>query len=239
MAKALWPNEDAIGKCIKVNADTVPCSTVVGVTEEIRTGSIEEDPRTFHYIVSLAQFEPDNVRGGLFIRTRGDAAHQTETIRRELQRLMPGDSYLQVRPMSDVLAPVMRSWQLGATLFVAFGGLALVLATIGLYSVIAYNVVQRTHELGVRVALGAKGKDVLGLVLGQGVRLAATGIVLGTLVALLAGRLVKPLLFNVSPRDPIVFALVALSLLGAAVLASVLPSLRASRVDPITALRSD
>ena len=103
-----------------------------------------------------------------------------------------------------------RSWQLGATMFVAFGGLALVLAAIGLYSVIAYNVAQRTHELGVRVALGAQSRDVVRLVVVEGLRLAVVGVAIGAGVALLAGRWVKPLLFNVSPKDPTVFVVVSL-----------------------------
>ena len=132
-----------------------------------------------------------------------------------------------------------RSWQLGATMFVAFGGLALVLAAIGLYSVIAYNVAQRTHELGVRVALGAQSRDVVRLVVVEGLRLAVVGVAIGAGVALLAGRWVKPLLFNVSPKDPTVFVVVSLTLISVAVAASWVPALRASRVDPNVALRSD
>jgi putative ABC transport system permease protein len=237
MAKALWPSQDALGRCVKLNADTMPCRSVVGITEEIRGSNIAGDERTFHYYLPIEQWERGN--GGLFVRTRGDANRQVESVRRELQALMPGDSYLSARPMTEIMDPVVRSWRLGATLFVAFGGLALVLATIGLYSVIAYTVAQRTHELGVRVALGARDRDVLRLVLGQGLRLAAAGVVIGALSALWAGSFVKPLLFSVSPRDPVIFAIVSASLLGAALLASLVPAMRATSVDPISALRSD
>jgi ABC-type antimicrobial peptide transport system permease subunit len=162
-----------------------------------------------------------------------------EAVRKRLQREMPGASYITMTPFKEIIGGQTRSWELGATMFVAFGALALVLAAIGLYSVIAYNVAQRTHELGVRVALGARAADVVRLVVTDGLRVAGVGVVLGTIVAFWGGTWVKPLLFNVSPRDPLVFAVVALTLVAVAVAASWIPALRASRVDPNVALRSD
>ena len=117
--------------------------------------------------------------------------------------------------------------------------LALVLAAIGLYSVIAYNVTQRTHEMGVRVALGAQARDVISLIIREGLRVVIPGVVLGAVVALIAGKWVAPLLFNVSPTDPPVLVAVIVTLLGVAVMASWLPAQRASRVDPNEALRAD
>jgi ABC-type antimicrobial peptide transport system permease subunit len=152
---------------------------------------------------------------------------------------MPGASYVTVTPFADVVGSQMRSWKLGATMFVAFGALALLLAAVGLYSVIAYNVVQRTHELGVRITLGAQVGDVLGLVVGQGVRLAVAGIVIGGLISLSLARWLKPLLFQESARDPAVYALVAAVLLAVSIVASYVPALRAARVDPNVALRSE
>jgi len=235
MAKKLWPNEDALGKCVRVDADTVPCTTVVGIAEDIRNGSISETQ--MHYYLPIAQFHPQD--GGVFVRTRGPAESQMEVVRRNLQALMPGASYVTVTPMSTIMAPVVRSWQLGATMFVAFGVLALALAAIGLYSVIAYNVAQRTHELGVRRALGAQSSDVVRLVVTDGLRLAAIGVAIGVASALWAGKWVKPLLFNVSPKDPWVFVIVATTLVGVAVAASWIPALRASRVDANVALRTE
>ena len=116
---------------------------------------------------------------------------------------------------------------------------ALLVAAVGLYSVIAYNVAQRTHELGVRVALGAQSPDVARLVVGEGIRVSLVGVAIGTAVALGAARYVGPLLFSVSPRDPVVFSVVALMLVVVAVVASLVPAWRASRVDPSVALRSD
>jgi putative ABC transport system permease protein len=144
-----------------------------------------------------------------------------------------------VTPFSDVVGGQMRSWQIGATMFVVFGLVALALAAVGLYSVIAYNVVQRTHEMGVRIALGAQLGDVVRLVVGQGLRHGVAGIVIGGAIALGAARFIKPLLFDVSPRDPLVYGIVTTVLLGVAIAASMIPARRASRVDPNVALRSE
>jgi ABC-type antimicrobial peptide transport system permease subunit len=144
-----------------------------------------------------------------------------------------------ITPLDEVIGSQTRSWELGATMFTAFGALALILAAVGLYSVIAYNVAQRTHELGVRVALGAQVRDVVTLVVKDGLRVAVVGVAIGTGAAFWAGRFVKPLLFNVSPSDPVVFVLVGVMLVLVALAASWIPALRASRVDPNVALRSD
>ncbi|MDQ3518363.1 MAG: hypothetical protein M3466_08160 [Gemmatimonadota bacterium] len=177
-------------------------------------------------------------RGGLFVRVRGDAAGSAESVRRSLQKIMPGSAYVTARPMSEIYGPTIRSWRLGATMFVAFGSLALVLAAIGLYSAIAYNVVQRMHELGVRVAFGARLRHVVQL-LGEGLRVAIVGIVIGGAIAQYAGRWVAPLLCNVKPTDPVVFGGVVAVLLVVATLASLVPALHAARVDPNVALRSE
>ena len=171
------------------------------------------------------------------MRTRGEASRSAETVRRQLQALMPGSSYVTVTPFSQIYAPTIKSWRLGASMFVAFGGLALVLAAIGLYSVIAYNVAQRTHELGVRVAFGAQVGDVIRLVLSEGLRLAVAGMVIGGGIALYAGRWVAPLLFQVKPSDPLTYAAVSIGLGLVAMLACLIPAKRATKVDPMVALR--
>jgi predicted permease len=234
MAKALWPGHDAIGQCVKVEADTMPCSYVVGVAENIKSERLGDDPTMFYYL-SAAQYHPE--KGGLFVRVRGDGTRSAEAIRRRLQQLMPGTSYVTVTPLREILGEQTRSWELGATMFLAFGALALVLAAIGLYSVMAYNVAQRSQELGVRAALGAQQKDLVKLVLNEGLKMATVGIVLGVVIALAGGQWLGPLLFQESPHDPLVFGFVALLLLGVTVAASIIPSRRAARVDPIVALR--
>ena len=236
MAAAVWPGQDALGKCIMIDARTAPCRVVVGVVENIRQRSLT-GRETLQLYLAIDQIRPDEAR--LFVRMRGNAADHAEVVRRHLQRAMPGDAYVSVMTMRDILDPRQRSWQLGATMFVVFGGLALVLAAIGLYSVIAYMVTQRTQEIGVRIALGAGLGDVVRLVVGEGVRFAIAGIVLGGIVALWASRWVGPLLFSVSPKDPAIYGTVAFILLGAAIVASAIPALRAARVDPNVALRSE
>lgn len=235
MATKLWPNESAIGKCVRVGGDTMPCTTVVGVAEDIRGTDITKPD--MHYYLSIAQFQPDN--GGMFVRTIGPAEDRAESVRRALQTVMPGASYVTVTPMSEIIAPEIRSWKIGATMFAVFGLLALVLAAIGLYSVIAYNVAQRTHEMGVRVALGAQARNVIGLVVREGLVIVVPGVVLGAAIALVASRWLQPLLFETSAKDPPVMVSVALTLVIVAAIASWIPALRAARVDPSEALRAD
>jgi putative ABC transport system permease protein len=236
MARRLWPTKDAIGQCIKRRAETFPCIYVVGIAEDIKDRSLDSDAGYFYYL-SIAQETPD--QGGLFVRTRGNAAELMESVRRRLQREMPGDAYVTVSPYDDVLGRVTRSWRVGANMFLAFGLLALVLAAIGLFSVISYNVAQRTHELGVRVALGAQRGDLTRLVVGEGMRLGVVGIGTGSIIALACGRWIAPLLFNESPRDPVVFGLVTGVLLVVILVASFIPAQRAARVDPQVALRTE
>lgn len=236
MAKRLWPNANAIGQCVKVGSDSNPCIYVVGIAEDIKGYQLQDDPG-YNYYLATAQFGPAS--GGIVIRTRGNSRHFAETLRRRLQGEMPGESYVSVLPFRDVMGEQMRSWQLSASLFVMFGMLSLVLAALGLFSVVAYNVAQRTHEFGVRVALGAQARDVARLMIGQGLRVSGAGLAIGVVCALWAGRFIKPLLFEESPRDPMVFGVVASVLLMTALLASLIPALRAARVDPVRALRAE
>ena len=237
MAKKLWPGRDAVGQCVRVGEDSLPCTEVVGIAHDIKRGSLTEETGLQYYL-PIDQLER-GIGGGLFVRARGNAKSYVESVRRELQKAMPGVSYVTVTPLDDILGRQTRSWTLGATMFTIFGVLALLVAAVGLYSVIAYNVAQRTHELGVRVALGARSPDVVRLVVGEGVRVALIGVAIGTIVALGAARYVGPLLFSVSPKDPVVFGMVAGTLLMVAVVASLVPAWRASRVDPSVALRGD
>jgi putative ABC transport system permease protein len=236
MAKTLWRGRDALGQCMRVNADTMPCTTIVGISEDIRQRNIAGDSALYSYYLPSTQA---NQTGGLTLRVRGKATQYADAVRRALQRDMPGTSYITVTPFAEVVGSTTKSWEMGATMFLVFGGLALALAAIGLYSVIAYNVAQRTHEVGVRVALGAQSGDVIRLIVGEGVRLGSVGLVLGAVTAFGAARWLKPLLFDESPRDPVVFAAVTLMLLVVTIVASWVPARRAARVDPQVALRTD
>ena len=235
MADKLWPAENAIGKCVRISADTMPCTTVVGVAEDVRRQKIGETET--HYYLPAEQFRPS--LGGLFARTHGAAPASADDLRRALQALMPGAAYVTVTPMSTIIEPSIRAWRVGAIMFAIFGMLALVLAAIGLYSVIAYNVTQRTYEMGVRVALGAQARDVITLIVREGLTIVIPGVVLGGAIALGAGKWVAPLLFNVSPKDPVVLAAVVTTLVAVAVAASWIPARRAAGVDANEALRAD
>jgi putative ABC transport system permease protein len=251
MAASLWPRKDPLGRCIRLHTATSPCAAVVGVAEDLRSRSVGATDGPYLY-VPIAQ--RPQVIGTLLVRagSRGEAGVAAsndrrpvptdalvESLRARLQRELPRTTFVSVKQLSEVLGDQTRSWRLGAILFSLFGALALVLAAVGLYGVIAYDVTQRTQELGVRVALGAQPGDVARLVVVRGACVGASGIVIGCALALIAGRWVQPLLFAESARDPVVFALVAGVLLTAAVAASWIPARRVARVDPTEALRAD
>jgi ABC-type antimicrobial peptide transport system permease subunit len=141
--------------------------------------------------------------------------------------------------MTASMEPEYRPWKLGATLFTLFGILALIVAAIGVYSSVSYAVSQRTHEFGVRVALGATTGNVLAHVLGGGLRIVAVGVALGIVLALVGGRLVASLLYGISPSDPIAMVVAASALMVIAAIASLAPAWRAAKADPVSALRAD
>jgi putative ABC transport system permease protein len=239
MARTFWPQRDALGQCIKYRSETAPCTTIVGVAEDIvqRENQLGDAAR-LHYYLPVEQTNP---RGGNFIlvRLRADAATHAETVRRQLQAVMSGESYVTVRPLAEAVDGVQRSWRLGATLFVAFGVLALAVAAIGLYGVVAYDVAQRMHELGVRVALGARRSDLLRLVLAQSARLSLAGVLVGSLMALFASPWIQPLLFRQSATDPVIYAVIGAIMFAVALAAAAAPAWRATRADPNRALRAE
>ena len=237
MAEALWPAQDALSKCVRIGADTAPCSQVIGVAEEMRLRSLT-DEREYSYFLPVAQYT-DPPDPELFVRVTGDPERLIEPLRRELQKLMPGPAYVNVVPLSQLVDPNLKAWKFGTTMFVAFGGLALLLAAIGLYSMIAYDVTQRTRELGVRIALGSSVARVLRLIVSSGLRLVGAGVVLGVLVALWGAKWMEGLMFQQAPRDPVIYGVVAGTLLLVAVVAALVPALRATRIDPNSALRLD
>jgi predicted permease len=236
MAKVLWPSQDPIGKCVRIDADTMPCSTVIGVAENMRARSLG-DATEYTYYIPIAQYgQPTGTQA---VRVEGDVDVYVETLRRQLQRLMPGASYITTIPLRTMVEPTMKSWRFGATMFLGFGVLALVLAAVGLYSVIAYGVAQRRQELGVRIALGASRRSIVGLVVGAGVRVVAIGVIAGVTISYWASRWLGGLLFRQSPTDPAVYTAVAAILIAVALIATALPGVRAARVDPNVALRTE
>jgi putative ABC transport system permease protein len=246
MARAVWPGREALGQCVRV--DTMPpvpgatrleppCRTVVGVAEESAMTRLEPT-REFTYYLPVPQF-PEGVSPQFLVRTDLDTTAIAGALRERIQPLLPGAAYVNVVPLADLVAPQYRAWQAGATVFTAFGALALVLAALGLHSLVAYEVAQREQEFGVRVALGATRRDVLTLVVSRGTRLVAIGVGAGLALAVAVARPLESVLFHQSARDPLVFATVATSLFLAAIVAALAPGLRATRVDPAEALRAE
>jgi putative ABC transport system permease protein len=244
MARVLWPGKDAIGECVQVMWDpmaklpTHPCTQVVGIAEDVAAQGITDEQRFMYYLV-MDQIDPA-MSPTIYTRmATSNVEADVERVRRAMQAAMPGDGFVIVQPLQELVDDQRSSWRLGATLFLAFGGLALLVAAVGLYGVIAYNVAQRMHELGVRVALGARSGDITRLVVRQGMIFAAAGAVVGLAIASVAAPWLQPLLYKESARDPVTYGAVGAVMILVALAASALPAFRASRADPCVALRSD
>jgi predicted permease len=240
MGRWLWPGQSAVGRCVRIGDKKEPCSDVIGVAETAHRGGIVQEEEAMHIYRPLIPDKSDARARVMVVRPSGnDPDAVIEPVRRLMQTVVPGVPFAHVQRMQSVLDAEMRPWQLGATMFGAFGLIALVLSSLGLYSMVAYTVAQRMHEMGVRVALGARDRDIGALVLAQGLRVAAVGVAVGTTVALLTGKLVAPMLYRTSPRDPTVFIVVIALLLAVATLASLVPARRATRADPLVALKAE
>ena len=235
MSRLLWPGENAIGKCFVAGEKT--CVEVIGVVPDARRFSAVEDASMIFYVPFSGN--SDQYITALVARTRGRPEDWIGPIRSAIQETAPNLPFASVTPLADLLAPSIRPWRLGSAMFAGFALLALVLSAVGLYGVLNYVVTQRTHEMGVRVAMGAQRWDVQRLMVSHGVRVAAIGAALGALVGLVAGRVLSSLLYGVSPRDPLVLLVALLVPVVVAAIASYLPARRASRVDPMIALRHE
>ena len=238
-ARLAWPGRDPVGECLYLGEDAnEPCVRVVGEAADVRSTDVTgEAPLT--YYVPFAQHLTAWPLDGLLIRTRGPAAAAAGEIQHALQTAEPDLPFVSVQPMLDRVEPQWRSWQLGATMLSEFGALALAIAALGLYGVTAYGVSQRTREIGVRIALGAGGGDVVRLAVTQAIRATAVGGAIGLLVALALARALSSLLFGVKPLDPASLGEAVMVLLAVATLAAWLPARRAAAVDPMEALRTE
>lgn len=241
-AKAFWPGRDPLGECIVMTSATAPCMRVIGVVHDVHILALVQKPIA-NVIAPFAQQHGHGMfaqPGYLLVRVRPDqqasvAAALRRMIRDELPTAEPPWIQSSMTNMRSELAP----WRLGALLFSAFGVLALIVAALGMYSVRAYSVSQRTHEIGVRMAVGARGVQIVSLVMREGVRVVLVGIAAGIAASLALGKFVASLLYGTSPHDPVVVAVVALVLTIVSVLASAVPARRAARTDPVIALRAD
>jgi putative ABC transport system permease protein len=235
MARRYFPNEDPVGKRIKIGPpEGEPWLTIVGVVGDVRNVGLDMEP-------ALATYEPHPQRPwrtmNLVIRTDVEPASMAATVRNALRERSKGLLIYNVSTMDQRISASMAPRRLNMTLLGIFAVVALMLAVIGIYGVMSYAVTQRTHEIGVRVALGAQRVDVLRLVVGQAMILALVGVAIGLGAAVGLTRLMTGLLYKVSATDPITYAGITAVLLGVALLASYIPARRASRVDPMTALR--
>jgi hypothetical protein len=240
MARIVWGGAtNAIGACAKVGPVTEPCTTVVGVVEDVHRDDVVEK-ETLQFFLPMNQAPPFARRAGTLIVQTEPAA--VEALRGQIRSVLlataPG-TRPEIATFSEKLDPHYRPWRVGASLFTAFGLLALLVAVIGVYSAISYTVTQRSHELGVRMALGAQPSRIGANVIKSGVGVVSIGVGLGIVVAIALGRLVDSQLYGTSSRDPAVLGFVALALLGVAALAAALPAWRATRLDPVRALRAE
>ncbi len=239
MARVYWPGKNAVGQCLILGKRGGPCGTVVGVVGDVHRMAVIEKPGLQFYLPA-AQADTFFAPTQLVIRSQGaNVAAAGALAAAELRRVFPTSGPAGIRTMTQSLERQFRPWRLGAELFVTLGLLALVVSAIGVYSVVAYSVSQRTREMGIRIALGARTGDVLALVVGEGSRTVAIGVVLGVIVALATGRLVATLLYGITAHDPPVLVGAALALMAVGAGASLVPSWRAATVDPVVALRSD
>jgi predicted permease len=239
MAARLFKGIDPIGRCLYVGGGTEPrCTEVVGIVEDGIRYSPREEPQALYY-VPLPPADSTTRHLTLFVRAAGDPKALAPALRSHLQAAVPGLPYVSISSLEEVLEGSYHDFRLGATLFGLYAGVALLLAALGLYSVMAYTVRGRRQELGIRLALGAAPQSLITLVVRDGLGLALLGVTVGVMLAVAGGRFVESLLYGISPWDPTTILLAALAALAAAVLASAIPARRAARTDPMTALRSE
>lgn len=240
MAETIWPGADAIGRCLVlagVNGNA--CARVVGIAQDVHHMMLKEEPYSQVY-VPWGQDRRGIEGSVLLVRTRDDDARTVvPALNNILRSALPGLQSVEIKTFEEMLDPQLRPWRVGATLLGLFGVIVVAVAAIGLFSVVSYLVTQRTHELGVRIALGAQRRDVLSLIMGSGLRTAIAGEVVGSAVTVAISPLVQPLLFDNRAWDPVMLTAIAAGLLVVAAAASVWPAWRATRVDPLLALRAD
>lgn len=237
-ADGYWPGENPIGQCVKFLDDKV-CTTVVGVVENMMLFQLVKDDRASIYVPWSHPAFSNSLASGMVVRARGTGEGLVPALHAAMKSISPTAPFVSVEPYTQIVAPQLRPWRLGATMFSMFGILATIIAAVGLYSVMAYWASQRTHEIGVRMALGAGAADIVGLLASHAGRTVGAGLAVGALVALGLARGVGDLLYDTSPREPVVYLLAAAALALAAAVAIIVPARRVTRVDPATALRSE
>jgi putative ABC transport system permease protein len=233
-ARQFFDSKNPVGQRIQIFGDQIKTREIVGIVGTIKHGSLDESPRAAMYIPIDQSAPPDM---NVVVRSSGNPLLLASALREEVRAIDPNQAISTIRSMDDIVSGSVAQPRFASQILGLFAILALVLAAVGLYGLIAYTVTQRTHEIGIRMALGAEPRDVLKLVIGQGLKLALAGAAIGIVGALALTRLMQGLLFQVSPTDPVTFVGVTALLTIVALAASYLPARRAMRVDPMIALR--
>ncbi len=243
MAQRYFPNEEPLGRRIQSGFEGSPWCSIVGVIGNVKHAGLdaEANPEMYYPYLQVPPAFMSFVEGSmtLLVRTGAEPAPMARAIAGQVQALDPEEAVFQVATMQDLVQGSVAQPRFRAFLLGIFALVALVLAVTGLYGLVSYSVSQRANELGVRVALGAQKSDLLGLVLGEGARLALTGVVAGVVLALALSRTLSKLLYAVKPNDPLTFVAIPALLLAVALLASYVPARRATRADPTVALRQE
>jgi ABC-type antimicrobial peptide transport system permease subunit len=236
-AKHYWPTDDALDPCVYLGDDQT-CTQIVGVVANTVRWNITGE-QGFSVYVPLEGMFADHGITMMEVRTSGDPSALIGAVRQAVSAASPNLPWVDIQSVSQRLNPQLRPWLLGASMFSAFGALALCLAAVGLYGLLSYVVAQRTHEIGVRKALGAPRGTIVRMILRGALGMTVAGVIAGIVIALGAGRFIQDQLYEVSPRDPLVILLCAGALLGVALVACLVPARRATSVDPMVALRAE
>jgi ABC-type antimicrobial peptide transport system permease subunit len=235
MAKKLFPGENPVGRRLITGIASIP-REIVGVSRDVRAENLSLPPGMEMYYPAT---QLDGAFMSVVLRSERTAASLRPEVIAAIHSLDPGLPIDQVQSYTEVLSQASADRRLSMYLLGGFAALALALAGMGIYSVIAYGVAQRTNEFGIRFALGAAARDVIGLVMKEGLRLSVVGLVVGLGLSFAATRLMRRLLFEVSPSDPLLYSGVALFICAVAALACFVPAMRATRIDPMQALRTE
>jgi ABC-type antimicrobial peptide transport system permease subunit len=236
LAKRLWPTEDPVGRCEFGSSASTSCTEIVGVVES-RRGSVGSSRFSADLFVPLAQTEAEQVPQVIIVRSRQTPAASRAVLARAIHGVVPNLPYASVRPFDEIADSQTRSWRLGRTLFGLFGSVAVLLSALGVFGVLALAARQRTTEIGVRMALGARPVDIARLVLRHAAAITLGGWGAGLVLAYFGGRAIATLLFQVSPMDGMTFAVASLVALLAGLAGCAVPAIRAASIMPIVALR--
>ncbi len=234
MERVLWPEGDALSRCLYIRGGA--CSRVVGVVSNVSLGALVEEPWMMYYVPFSERV--GQVPNAFVVRMARPGQDPSSVLRAALRGVSSNVRFVNVRGYREILEPTVRSWRLGATVLTAFGVLALLVAAVGLYSTLAFEVAQRQHELGIRSALGASASRLVSVVVMQPLGALTLGSLAGAALAFAGARGLQGLLFGVSGADPGAYASAGATLLLIAFLAATGPARRAVRADPIVALRS-